>query len=176
MNRKTLFSVLALGALVPMLIAASATKDHAPHAVDASRTAADFVGSWSCEASKAEELPGGKGKLVMTQKDNITWKPKDKVQSKGSMSLRVMDVNAKWDTRMLGSWRVKEKELCVTVGTAKITPANEDARKFEERMGRPMQDAIPTGTENCEEIVEASPKSYVTKDPKAGVLTRCTRK
>ena len=179
MKRVNVLRVLAMLALAPMLLGATvAEKDitTSNDVVNTARNAASFVGSWSCEASKAEELPGGQGKLVMTQTDNISWKAKSAVQSKGGMFLKVRGIHAKWDTRMTGNWRVNEGKLCVTVGDAKITPANEDARKFEEQMGRSMQDAIPLGDENCEEIVELSPKGYVTKDAKAGVLTRCTRK
>ncbi len=179
MNLKKRFSVLFLCAAVPCLLAASASDGDLgaqSTLVNSGAKTSDFVGSWFCEASKAEELPGGQGKLVMTQLDNIAFKKKGKANSTGEMSLKVMTMHAKWNSRMKGDWRVKDGTLCITVGDASIKPANDDARKFEERMGRSMQDSIPTGEENCEEIVEVSRKAYVTKDAKAGVLTRCKRK
>jgi len=179
MNLNKRFSVLFLCAAVPCLLLASSSGAESVstgETVESAAKTSDFVGSWSCEASKAEELPNGQGKLVMTQLDNIAFKAKGKAQSTGKMKLKVMKVHAQWDTRMQGDWRIKDGTLCITVGNASIKPANDDARKFEEQMGRSMEESIPTGEENCEEVVEVSPKGYVSKDPRSGVLTRCKRK
>ena len=174
MKRKTLLQTILVAAITPALLAAASTYEE-PALGEASTKSQTFEGKWSCEASKAEDLPGDQGKLVMSQKDNMIYKDKAHVESTGKMSVKVQKINAEWTSQMSGAWRVDAGKLCLTVKTVKITAANEDARNFEKQIGRPMQDAIPLGQENCEEIVEHTAKAYVTKDAMAGVLTRCTR-
>ena len=79
MKRVNVLSVLAMLALAPMLLGATvAEKDitTSNDVANTARNAASFVGSWSCEASKAEELPGGQGKLVMTQPTTLAGRRK----------------------------------------------------------------------------------------------------
>jgi hypothetical protein len=143
---------------------------------DSTSNAKSFVGSWTCSASKSEELPQGQGKLTMSVKDSPTFSNDGKVRASGKMTLKSPKFEAKWTMQGVGSWRLAGGEFCSTLAELTMEAANADARRLEEQMGRSMADSIPKGEESCEEIVEVSATRYVTKDKKAGVITRCTRK
>ncbi len=179
MNLKKLLSVLLFGTLAVSLLAAATAQDDSLIRDTSAQSAAklsDFVGSWSCGSSKTAELPDGQGQLVFTQKDDVVLSEGGTARSTGSIGLKVRTLNARWDTKISGSWAIKDSQMCATLKEVSVKPVNDDARTFEEKKGSPMKDAFPKGQERCSEVVELSRQAFAMKDAESGIITRCQRK